>query len=250
MTAWSMKTVTLQEIASLPDIVVQNQIGGRFAPIDESHLQEVLQIDAVEDAFMRIDGKYSFSQGGVEFDLIGVDIFQKQHLPWLDKIVMQNSLDRGMMFVSRSLHEVFSKHYYDKSFRFVTPQLQLLDLKLVGSFEQTHRHSLVAIATQEDVQKIFGYKKNEFSDIAIFLSNQNELLQVVAKLQALFPNAKIVTKKDKTIRQIQVFDRMQGVFVALLVVALFTFFMIVGDRASALSSMERKEVGILKALGW
>ena len=234
----------------MPDIVLQNRQAGRFSTIRDTYVDKILEINGVEDAFARVQGSYTFTQANKRFDIIGIDPFDAQHLAWLDAVVQDGKLTQGKMYVSVQLKTLLAHHYYKKSFRFFTPTLYTVDMEIVKEIEAPQTKPFIAVMTQEDAQKIFGYRADEFSDIALYLSNQNELPQVIAKLQTLYPNAKIITKEDMKVAILQRFDLRKGVFVTLFLVSLLTFFMIVSDKASGLSSAERKEIGILKALGW
>ena len=245
-----MQKLYIAQVAKMPDIVLQNTQAGRYTTIHDTKLNAILEINGVEDAYARVQGSYRFLQAKTAFEIIGVDPFSSQHTKWLDDILQDGKLTHKKMLVSTALQKVLQQHYYTQSFRFFTSSLQPYDIEILQEIKTPQTQPLVAIMTQEDAQKIFGYDADEFSDIAIYLSNENELLQVVAKLQTLYPNAKILTKEDMKVAVLQRFSLSKGVFVALFSVALLTFFMIVSDKASGLSSAERKEVGILKALGW
>ena len=250
LTAKAMQHEYLDALRQTPDIVVQNTKAGRYTTIDDAKLSEILEINGVADAFGRVDGVYRYAQGGIDFEIVGVDVFQKQYIPWLDELLTQSTLESGQMLVSKPLLEVLKQHYYTQKFRFITPSLELYEVAVQDSFTPPQTQQFVVVTTQEDAQKIFGYKQNELSEIAVYLSNQDELLPVVAKLQTLFYNANIITKEDRKIAIMEHFNTSKGVFVSLMVVALFTFFMIISDRLSGLSSAERREVGVIKALGW
>jgi ABC-type lipoprotein release transport system permease subunit len=73
---------------------------------------------------------------------------------------------------------------------------------------------------------------------------------VAAKIKLLYPDTRVISKNDLKISYQNIFDYKSGLFLALFVVSLFTFFIIIFDKASGLSSSETKEIGVLKAIGW
>ena len=60
----------------------------------------------------------------------------------------------------------------------------------------------------------------------------------------------MITKDDLKISYQNIFNYKSGLFLALFVISLFTFFIIIYDKLSGLSSEEKREVGVLKAIGW
>ena len=60
----------------------------------------------------------------------------------------------------------------------------------------------------------------------------------------------LVTKEQLKMSYEHLYNYKSGIFLALFTIALFTFFIIIYDKVSGLSSQEKREVGILKAVGW
>ncbi|MCK9455120.1 FtsX-like permease family protein, partial [Sulfurimonas sp.] len=103
---------------------------------------------------------------------------------------------------------------------------------------------------QESVREIFDIDKAKATDIVAKVANPDEIATIASKIKLLYPDARVITKDDLKISYQNIFDYKSGVFLALFIVAIFTFFMIIYDKASGLSSEQKREIGVLKALGW
>jgi ABC-type antimicrobial peptide transport system permease subunit len=66
----------------------------------------------------------------------------------------------------------------------------------------------------------------------------------------MYPDTRVITTQDLKVSYQNIFDYKSGLFLALFIVALFTFFIIIYDKSSGLSSEEKREIGVLKAIGW
>ncbi|WP_228135574.1 ABC transporter permease [Halarcobacter anaerophilus] len=103
---------------------------------------------------------------------------------------------------------------------------------------------------KELAMEVFGMEENKATDIVVKVANPEEIFTVASKIKLLYPDTRVITNKELEISYQNIFDYKGGVFLALFIVSIFTFFIIIYDKASGLSSEEKKEIGILKAIGW
>jgi len=98
--------------------------------------------------------------------------------------------------------------------------------------------------------EIFGMDESEATDIVVTVANPLEVAMVRTKLNLMFPDCKVITQEDLKVSYQNIFDYKSGIFLAIFTIALFTFFIVIYDKSSGLSSEEKREIGILKAVGW
>jgi ABC-type lipoprotein release transport system permease subunit len=144
------------------------------------------------------------------------------------------------------------KSFYKKYFNFIKPDgsLKKVYIKGVFNFETELESNDLIVMSKDLAREIFGIHKNKATDIVATVPNPKEVFTVSQKIKELFPDSRVLTKEDIKISYQNIFDYKRGIFLALFVVSLFTFFMIVYDKTNSLSGEEKKEIGILKALGW
>ena len=247
----------LQTIAdSLPEIIVQKIQAGRHKNIDSSRVDEILQIAGVTKAVARVWGYYYFKNAGVNFSVIGIDMFESQFTKELqviaDEVDFMQLEENSSMIVGRGVGISMVQNYYSDYFNFITPSGHLKKVNIAGVFKpSTNLESNDMILLPKSIAlEIFGMDENEATDIVVSVANPAEIYMIQAKLNLLFPNCRVVTKDDLKVNYQNIFDYKSGVFLSLFIISFFTFFIIIYDKSSGLSSSQRKEIGILKALGW
>jgi len=252
--ASSIKHELQTTLRALPEITVQKLRGGRHVDIDTRALDAILQIHGVSDAVTRVWGYYHFENAGVTFSLVGIDAYEMQYKESLQKIAESFGLEEGSdsMVVGAGLYEVFAQNGYEEYFNFLLPQGGMQKVAIAGVFDgaTSLESNDMAVLPKELVRKIFEMPSTKATDIVVKVANPEELPTVASKLRLLFPDARVITKDDLEVSYQNIFDYKSGVFLVLFLVTLLTFFMIIYDKTNALESEEKKEIGILKALGW
>jgi len=106
------------------------------------------------------------------------------------------------------------------------------------------------ILSKQNAYDILGLPEDKATDIVVTVANPEEINTVKEKILSLYPNTRVITNHDLKVSYQNIFDYKSGIFLALFTIAIFTFFMIVFDKATGVTSNEKKEIGILKSLGW
>ena len=241
-------------VDALPEIIVQKIKAGRHYDIDENVVDSILEISGVSDAVARVWGYYYFENAGVNFSIVGVNSYEKQYKDSLSNIVEKfdlESLDSSMI-VGVGVNRVMNENYYEKYFNFIKPDGTFKKVTIAGVFDgdtQLESNDMI-VMSKDNVRDIFDIEESKTTDIVVKVANPEEVITVASKIKLLYPDMRIVTTQDLKVSYQNIFDYKSGVFLALFIISLFTFFIIIYDKASGLSSEEKREIGILKAIGW
>lgn len=252
----SLKYELENTVEALPEIIVQSVEGGRHTDIEARSMDKILSINGVTDANARVWGYYYFKNAGVNFTLVGIDKFENQYKNSLadvaDKFELEDSHNNSYMVVGEGVKKMMSQNYYRDYFNFIKPDGSFKKVYIAGQFKhdtQLESNDMI-VMSKETLREIFGISEDMATDIVVSVANKNEIQTVVQKINSMFPHARVITNDDLKVSYENIFNYKSGIFLALFIVSLFTFFIIIYDKISGLSSEEKREVGILKALGW
>lgn len=125
-------------------------------------------------------------------------------------------------------------------------------MKLVGTF----RSSLdlwtadVIVCDEADARALLGVPDGEAIDIAVTLSNPAEARVVARTILERLPGARVI-ERDLLERVYHLaYGRRAGLVLGASIPAILALLVLAWDRASGLGADERREIAILKAVGW
>ncbi len=248
----AMKSEYNTLIDTYPDIVLQNQKAGVNSTIASSIADKVLLLDGVQNSEARVYGSYYFNRADRKLNIVGINMFAPSLSPFINILMKKYSLDDGQMLVSRGAKALLSKYYYKEYFNFVKSDGSLKKMQIVGTFQENNKlpqpNTLVML--KSDARKIFDYKEGEARDIAIDVANADEVAFIARKIEQLYPSMKVILKEDLRVKYENIYNLRSGFFLTIFIIAFFTFFIIIYDKLSGLNSEKRREIGVLKAIGW
>jgi len=241
-----------QNIDGFGDITIQNTHAGLYAPIDESLADTLLEIDGIASIQSSVWGYYHFRQGDCDLKLVGIDQFDTLLRDSLVDIAQHADINASSMIISPVVYKLFTQYYYDKYFNFIRPDGSIKKVDIQGVYKKfvpINQYNMV-VMDKQTLRDIFGFSENEVSSLYIKVANPKEIATIAKKIATRYPNLVVTTQQDIKNSYTQLFNFKSGLFLSLFSITFMTFFMIVYDKASGLSSEEKKEIGVLKALGW
>jgi ABC-type lipoprotein release transport system permease subunit len=223
-------------LRDVPELLVQRTVAGRHDLLPESWVGTVAGVRGVASARGRLWGYYYDPLSRANYTVMVPERF------WGTKgeVVIGRGVARareaapGDKFPLRA----FDGRYLTLVIREVVPaesELVSSDLLLVG---------------EEDFRALFGVAPGVFTDVAVVVRNAKEVQTVAAKVTRLLPDARPITRAEIVRTYDSIFDWRSGLVVVVLTGALLAFVIVAWDKASGLSAEERREIGILKAIGW
>lgn len=242
---------------ALPELIVQRMIGGRQTLIPVERAYKIATIPGVSNVHERIWGYYYFPNENVNFTLIGLDFNLDAYKDKYNDIIKlyqdkTDSAKTAYMIVGKGVYTLLEKNFYKNYYIFNKADGSKLETKILGTFtdESSLETNDIIIMPVEFVRNIFDLPENLANDIVVKIPNPEEVEIIKRKLQNIYPDCRIVSRTDIEASYQNIFDYKSGIFLAMIISSFFSFFILIYDKASGLSAEDRKEIGILKAVGW
>lgn len=106
------------------------------------------------------------------------------------------------------------------------------------------------LVNEHDFRAFFGIAPGVYTDIALEVRNSKEVRKVAEKLTVMLPDTRPILREEILRTYDALFQWRQGIVFVLLAGSLLAFVIFAWDKASGLSAEEKREIGILKAIGW
>jgi hypothetical protein len=219
-----------------PEVVLQRLVAGRHDLIPPGYLERIGRVRGVQEMHGRLWGYYydPVVKANYTFLVPPGNVIAKGTLVVGPALARERGMSEntGISFRSYS-GELFSFVVAD-----VLPQASELasaDLVLIG---------------EEDFRAFFAYPAGHYTDIALSVANPAEVRNVAGKLVKLLPDSRPILREEMQRTYASLFDWREGIMLALLSAAILAFAILAWEKASGLSADEKREIGILKAIGW
>lgn len=256
MIADAIKLELNTTLKTLPQITLQRFIAGKQSDVPLERVEALLDIEGVTAITPRVWGYYYFKPAGVNFSIVGIDAYEEQYSKTLSNLTQHFDIkllekENGMI-IGEGVKKILRENYYTDFFNFITSEGKWQRVYIAGVF-----HSDLALESNDLIllpkklaYAIFGMDEHKATDIIVKVANVKEIATIVQKINERYPDMRAITQDDIRVSYQNIFDYKSGFFLALFSICAFAFFIIIYDKTSGLSSEEKREIGILKAIGW
>ncbi|MDQ1238880.1 MAG: putative transport system permease protein [Thermodesulfobacteriota bacterium] len=249
---------TLKALEFQPSLIIQNVRAGRQVPISLVHVDKIAEIHGVSSVKGRVWGYYFDPFTGANYTIVGSseDLTELWDLKTISfepppSAAVIPLLESGEALVGEGVIKC----------RRVRPGGVLnfqdyagspISFKVRGTFSSMvslWTHDLILL-TEEDARRLFGLDPQNGWDIAVYVPNDFEVPKVGEKILAMIPGARVIATNQLKRTYGSSYGFRSGVVLSLNVTCLLAFLILAYDRVARLSQEERREIAILKAIGW
>ncbi|MDK2080536.1 ABC transporter permease [Aliarcobacter butzleri] len=252
----SLQKEISQALENQSDFIIQKTVANKIKDIDTSLIDQFYEINGVSKVTQRVYGQYYFMPENVYFTIIGIDFFEEttnQDLKELLNILnISNFLEKDSMIIGNGVKKVLDKYAYFDSYDF---KLENENSKNIKIFKDLPKEAnLIAndliIMDINIAKKILDIKPDFATDIVLDVPNPLERQNVKEQILLKESNIRILQKDELKKEYENMFNYKGGIFLILFIVVIFTFILVLYQRYSMISSNDKREIGILKAVGW
>lgn len=234
-------------LAGSPSLVVQRLVAGRHDLIPTAYADPIRKIPGVGTVTPRHWGYYYDPLTEANYTLLGVE----SGLPELQMLTGRLPAGPGECALGAGVAEVRRVQQGDDLILVDSRNTGLL-FEIVGIFRSESNlltHDLLVLG-RDDLLDFFSLPPEQATDLAVEVYNEAEIATVAAKIRQRLPDTRPISRSEIARTYEAVLDWRSGMLLTLFASALVAFCILAWDKATGLSAEERREIGILKAIGW
>ena len=232
----ALRTEAAFVLAGSPEVILQRMVAGRHDLIPPGYLEKIGRIRGVQKKEGRLWGYY-------------YDPVLKANYTFMARPASE--VADGYIMVGATLaRERGLEAHNTISFRAYSGKLHTFEVASVLSPDSELLSADLILLSENDFRSFFDYPAGHYTDIALSVANPQEVRTVAAKLSEALPDSRPILREEVLRTYQSIFDWREGIVLTVLAGAILAFVILAWEKASGLSAEEKREIGILKAIGW
>jgi len=219
-----------------PEVVLQRMVAGRHDLIPPGYLERLGRIRGVQHKEGRLWGYYYDPVVKANYTFM---------VPGKEKIAAGTLVLGAGLARARGLavgNVISFRSYAGNLFAFSVARILPQNSELVSAD--------LVLMSEDDFRRFFDIAPGYFTDIALSVANPLEVRNVATKLAQQFPDSRPILREEILRTYESIFNWREGIVLALTSLTLLAFAIFAWEKAAGLSADEKREIGILKAIGW
>jgi len=247
-------------LISSPDLVVQRIKAGRHDLIPTIYANKIAHIQGVGKAIPRIWGYYFDALTQANYTIMGIDDENLRDISLVEGSFLKKG-ERGKCVIGKGIENVplyeendeIEKIYrLNRSFFIRGEDGKINLLKIIGIFNNESKlltNDLVVMKTV-DARKIFDIPEDKATDIVIQTDDPDQIKSIATKIRETLPETRVIAREEILSTYNSLFNWNSGIVLTMSLGALIALIILAWDKVTGLSADEKKEIGILKSIGW
>ncbi|QXE91375.1 FtsX-like permease family protein [Geomonas subterranea] len=232
----ALKTEANAVLQGTPEIIVQRSLTGRYQPVPLSYAEKIAEIRGIHSVRPRLWGYYYDANFLANYTLL----VPREGAPQPGFIDIGSGISR-----IRDTHpgDVIGFTGHDGKPRSFTIR------KVLPAGSELVSADLILIS-ESDYRDFSGLPADQATDLVITVRNPREFSTVAEKVVRLLPDSRPIVRDEILRTYDAVFGWRSGLVIVVFGAVALAFVIFAWDKATGLSAEERREIGILKAVGW
>lgn len=246
-----------------PDIIVQRLIGGRQTTVPIKWISNVSETTGVNLATPRVWG-YTDIGNGILLTIMGINATEYESVSGITgtQIVGEGRFleegDTRKIVVGQGIVDIMAASgarialKIGSRISLISFNATLIEFEVIGIFSsQSKVYSYDTIVTDQDSARLLlGVDDASCTDLAVWIASSSNVNDVAFRLDTSMVDARILTNSGISDELLKTYGGRTGIIALLWAVLLLTSVMLAFTVSSAGSDEARREVGLLKALGF
>ena len=219
-----------------PELILQRIVAGRHALIPADYLDKIGRIRGVTETKARLWGYLYDPAVKANYTMM---VAEDRGLSAAEVVLGAGiARTRGIGpgdYISFRSHD-------GKPLSFQVKEIMDQDSELVSTD--------LVLMSENAYRSFFGVPDGYYTDIVLSVRNNREVRKIAEKLALKLPDSRPILREEILRTYDSIFNWREGIVFVLLAGAVLAFVIFAWDKASGLSAEEKREIGILKAVGW
>ena len=219
-----------------PEIIVQRTLSGRYHPVPLAWGSAIAEIRGVVEVTPRLWG-YKYDNVFLANYTLSVPVVDPP--------------EPGTVDIGGGISKTRDAHADDIiAFSGNDGLPRSFSIGKVLSDESQLLTSDLILMSEADYRDFSGIPADQATDLALRVRNPNEYATIAEKITRIFPDSRPILRSEILRTYDAVFGWRSGLMIVIFSGAALAFVIFAWDKATGLSAEERREIGILKAIGW